>query len=105
MKINSIGISAYQQAIKQNAVSRQPQEIERADRARQPEQVSIPGQGGRVNSRVSVKLKGNRFLELLSSEEQQALGTLFKKFGDKSMAEIVDFSGQNNLGNFIDVKL
>jgi hypothetical protein len=106
MKINSIGIEAYRHmAGKQQVNNRSEVDIKRQDV--KSEQIQIPVQTDKVGSDLSVKLKPGTFVDMLSSEEKQAVNILFKKYADaaESVLSKDGATVNNQLGRHVDVKL
>lgn len=108
MKINSIGVDAYRQAMVRPQADNRPvtgndNQANRADRIR------IPGQEERVGSKLSVRLKPGAFMDALSDEEKQAIELLFEKFSAvkfKAGAYSRELGDDDtDLGNHVDVKL
>jgi hypothetical protein len=108
MKVNSIGVDAYRQAAVRphtdnRSAAGSSNQAERADRIR------IPGQGEKVGSELSVRLKPGAFMDVLSAEEKQAIELLFEKFSAARFRagayskEVGD--EETELGNHVDVKL
>ena len=105
MKINPIGVETYRQAmgkpqVENKAVAENKTRINET-------RVKIPGQVEKTGSKLAVKLHPGSFVDMLSTEEKQALELLFAKYNNVKQG---DYSpggdtGQAHLGNLVDVKL
>jgi hypothetical protein len=107
MKINSIGINAYRQAMeKPNTES---QMLDKSSKSTATSKVEIPGQAKKIGSNLAVKLKPGTFVDMLSTEEKEALTLLFEKFKESGALDGTyrreGESGKAHIGNFVDVKL
>ena len=108
MKVNPLGIQAYQQM---NRSDRSSSEAA-AQRASLPtdQNVVIEPQSGVSKSAVAVKAPSGSYARFLSAEERQALDLLFTKFSDTSRfgsayaAESSETAGEQ-LGRLVDVKV
>jgi len=105
MKVNPLGVNAYQQMTGQSRVTRRPDMAENKTAAVQTGKISIPGQGENSGSKLSVKLSGGNFMEMLAPEERQALELLFNKYESGQLAGGTRQGQSSSLGNFVDVKL
>lgn len=105
MKINSIGINAYQEMTGRAQANKKPVETNNAEQVKKTEKIQIPGRVDKVGSELSVKLDGEDYAEMLSPEEKQALELLFEKYGDKRGITNSSTANRPGLGTFVDVKL
>lgn len=105
MKINTIGINAYQEMTGRAQASKRPVEANKSELVQKTGKIQIPGRVDRVGSDLSVKLEGEDYAELLSPEEKQALELLFEKYGDKKGITNSGATDRPGLGTFVDVKL
>ena len=105
MKINSIGINAYQEMTGRAQASKKPVETIKNEQIQKPGKVQIPSRTDRVGSDLSIKLDGEDYAEMLSPEEKQALELLFEKYGDKRGITNSSSTNRPGLGTFVDVKL
>ena len=111
MKINPIGINAYQQMTGQE-VARKQIDGDTSDSAPvDKEKVAIPPQADAHSSRLAVKISRGNYAEYLSDEERQALEMLFSRFSDRSrfgpgyVRDIAPTEDDAYLGNKVDVKV
>lgn len=105
MKINSIGINAYQEMTGRAQANRKPVETNKSEQVQKTEKIQIPGRVDRVGSDLSVKLEGEDYAKMLSPEEKQALELLFEKYGARRGNENSNATNRPELGTFVDVKL
>ncbi len=105
MKINSIGINAYQEMTGRAQANKKPVEANQSAQIQKTEKIHIPGRVDKVGSDLSVKLAGEEYAEMLSPEEKQALELLFEKYGDKRGIISSETTNRPGLGTFVDVKL
>jgi hypothetical protein len=104
MKVNSIGINAYRQAmdkppVTDQKVSDQQKNVGKTDK------VKVPVQANRAGSKLAVKLKSGTFTDMLSAEEKQALEMVFDRFREMAAYSRDGAPDKNIVGNFVDVKL
>ncbi len=107
MKINTIGINAYQNLNHQSKT---------ADR-KEPDATSLPNPANPAEiseaqgSRLAIKAPSGSYADLLSVEEKQALEVLFSRFRDNNrfgttgQAENDANARENVLGRIIDIKV
>ncbi|MDD3731679.1 MAG: hypothetical protein PHU88_04815 [candidate division Zixibacteria bacterium] len=107
MKINTIGINAYQNLNHQSKT---------ADR-KEPDAASLPTPANLAkateaqSSRLAIKAPSGSYADLLSIEEKQALEVLFSRFRDNNrfaavgQAESDTGARENVLGRIIDIKV
>jgi hypothetical protein len=106
MKINSIGINVYRQAI-----AAQPQDnkssVKLASRADDNARVLLPGQDVKAPSRLAVKLPRGVFADLLTPEESEAIKMVFQKYDLSSDRPSTTDPARrdSHLGNNVDVRL
>ena len=101
MKVNSIGINAYQKLAEQPAQNRKP--VSADEKATEKTgKINIPVQTNQIGSRLGVKLQGNEFMNMLSDEEKRAFELVFEKFNGNNGSKS---AGREGLGRFVDVKL
>ena len=105
MKINSIGINAYQEMTGKAQANKKPVELNKSEQVQKTGKIQIPSRVDRVGSDLSVKLEGENYAEMLSPEEKQALELLFEKYGDKRGIANSSTTNRPGLGTFVDVKL
>ena len=105
MKINSIGINAYQEMTGRVQSGKKPAVIDKTEEKVKAGKIQIPGRINKVGSDISVKLGGSEYASMLSPEEKQALELLFEKFGDNKGMNITESTSRPGLGRFVDVKL
>ena len=105
MKINTIGINAYQEMTGRAQASKRPVEANKSEQVQKTGKIQIPGRVDRVGSDLSIKLKGEEYADMLSPEEKQALELLFEKYGDKRGITSSGMTDRPGLGTFVDVKL
>ena len=105
MKINPVGVETYRQAmgkpqVNNNAVAENKARVNDT-------RLKIPGQAEKIGSKLSVKLKPGTFIDMLSTEEKQALELLFAKYNNIKQGDYRPDgeTGQAHLGNLVDVKL
>ena len=108
MKINALGIQAYQQLQGQKRTPLQ-QDPEAEKSARSEERMSIPAQPGNESSTIAVKPAQGSYAQFLSPEERQALDLLFGRYqGSNSATSGSDASQQPEqarVGAVIDIKV
>jgi len=105
MKINPIGINAYQEMANRTQASRKPVAVNHTEPTQKPGKINIPGRVDKAGSDISVRLEGQDYAEMLSPEEKQALELLFEKYGDKRGKSGSASVNPSGLGTFVDVKL
>jgi hypothetical protein len=105
MKINPIGINAYQEMTGHAQASRKPAVANQAELIQKPGKINIPGRIDKTGSDISIRLSGQDYAEMLSPEEKQALELLFEKYGDKRGMPNSGTINPSGLGTFVDVKL
>ena len=105
MKINSIGINAYQQMTGRTQASKRPAPQEKTEQTQIIGKIQIPTRPDRVGSDISVRLDGENYAEMLTPEEKQALELLFEKYGNQQVSAGGVKSEQAGLGQFVDVRL
>ena len=105
MKINSIGINAYQEMAGKAQANKKPVETTVTNQVQKADKIKIPGRTDRIGSDLSIKLEGEEYADLLSPEEKQALELLFEKYGGKRGSLNSNANNQQLLGTFVDVKL
>lgn len=105
MKINSIGINAYQEMANRAQASKKPVAPIKSEQVQKTGKIQIPVRTNRTGSDLSVKLNGEDYAEMLSPEEKQALELLFEKYGGKRGITNSGAANRPGLGNFVDVKL
>jgi len=107
MKINSIGIESYRQAMGKPQVENRPADNKKE--ASKVANVGIPAQSEKVGSKLAVRLQPGTFVDMLSAEEKQAVELFFEKFNSiKSKDAVYARDGESNsshLGKHVDVKL
>ncbi|MEW5796535.1 MAG: hypothetical protein AB1772_09245 [Candidatus Zixiibacteriota bacterium] len=108
MKVNPLGIQAYQN------LNRQERQSLKTDSARAGEALDRPvviePQSAITKSTLAIKAPSGSYAKFLSAEERQALDLLFARFGDTGRfgaayaadAETADAAG---LGRIVDVKV
>jgi hypothetical protein len=108
MKVNPLGIQAYQQMNRSDRTSSEAS----ASRASLPteQNVVIEPQSGVSKSAVAVKAPAGSYAKFLSAEERQALDLLFTKFSDTSRfgsayAAETSEAATEQLGRLVDVKV
>lgn len=105
MKINSIGINAYQEMAGRSQANKKPVETNITNQIQKTEKIQIPSRINRLGSDLSIKLEGEEYADMLSPEEKQALELLFEKYGDKRGITNSNAANRPGLGTFVDVKL
>ena len=80
MKINPVGIQAYQQLTRQQRPD--SQQVKQQDEAAANQQVTIAPQTEREESPLAVRPTSGSYADHLSSEERAALDLLFERFKD-----------------------
>jgi len=105
MKINSIGINAYQEMTGRTQVSKRPVEMNTGEQIKKSVKIRIPGRADKVGSDISVKLRGENYADMLKKKKKQALELLFEKYGDKRGIIDSGTADRPGLGTFVDVKL
>jgi hypothetical protein len=109
MKVNPLGIQAYQHLTRQEKPA-----TERPDNATRgigEEKIVIEPQSPLTKSALAVKMPEGNYSKFLSGEERQALDLLFARFSDSgrfgaAYAAKTEASGQvANLGRMVDVKV
>jgi len=105
MKINPVGVETYRQAMGKPQVEYKPMPGNKT--GINNAKVRIPGQTDDTGSKLSVKLKPGTFVDMLSSEEKQALELLFAKYSGIKQGDYCRNGGtdESHLGNIVDVKL
>ena len=71
MKINSIGIDTYRQAMEKPQTENRLN-AEKDSKAAEASKVHIPSQTEKIGSKLGVKLKPGTFIDMLSQEEKEA---------------------------------
>jgi len=108
MKINPIGIDSYQQMMGKRQAENRPA-VDDRKQVEKSSAVSIPGQGEKVGSELSVRLKPGTFVDMLSTDEKQAMEMFFDKYKGVAPSEGIyssDGKTENaHLGKQVDVKL
>jgi len=105
MKINSVGINAYQEMMGKANANKKPVETTKTEQIQKTEKIKIPGRTDKIGSDLSIKLAGQEYAEMLSPEEKQALELLFEKYGDKKGILDSNTTNRPGLGTYVDVKL
>lgn len=105
MKINSIGINAYQQMTGRAQASQKPVPQEKTEQAQIIGKIQIPSRTDKVGSDISIKLDGKDYADMLTPEEKQALELLFEKYGAQKTGTAAVQTEQSGLGRFVDVRL
>jgi hypothetical protein len=109
MKVNPLGIQAYQHLARQEKPT-----AERSDntiKGAGEEKVVIEPQPSVSKSALAVKVPSGNYTKFLSPEERQALDLLFARFGDRSRFGPALDSGTDtsqtgsSLGRVVDVKV
>jgi hypothetical protein len=105
MKINPVGVETYRQAMGKPQVENKPMPENKT--GINEAKVKIPGQTDNAGSKLSVKLKPGAFVDMLSTEEKQALELLFAKYSSIKHGDYSRTGGTDEtcLGNLVDVKL
>ncbi|MBD3332004.1 hypothetical protein GF356_04065, partial [candidate division GN15 bacterium] len=80
MKINPVGIQAYQQLNRQQRPD--AQQVNQQDQSAVNQQVTIAPQTEQEESQLAVKAATGSYADHLSSEERAALDLLFERFKD-----------------------
>jgi hypothetical protein len=107
MKINPLGVQAYQQVAQERQA---PASSARTARTAE-QQVTIEPQAPATRSALAVKAPSGSYARFLSAEERQALDLLFAKFSDTSRfgagyaARTDDAESTAALGRLVDVKV
>ena len=108
MKVNPLGIQAYQQV---NRSDRQPSNATLRTSQTADQSVVIEPQSTASKSALSVKAPSGSYSKFLSTEERQALDLLFTKFSDATRfgsayaADSDEVAGTEQLGRLVDVKV
>jgi len=107
MKINPLGIQAYQQVVQERQApttgARTPRTAEK--------QVVIEPQGAATRSSLAIKAPTGSYAKFLSAEERQALDMLFARFNDTSRFGTAYAKGTeetesgSTLGRVVDVRV
>jgi hypothetical protein len=106
MKINPLGIQAYQQVVQE----RQAPTGARTSQAAE-QKVVIEPQGPATRSSLAVKAPSGSYAKFLSAEERQALDMLFARFNDTSRFGAAYTKGTDDsesgatLGRIVDVRV
>ncbi len=109
MKVNPVGIQAYQNLTRQDkpAAERPDSAIARGGE----EKVVIEPQPSVIKSALAVKAPSGDYSKFLAPEERQALDLLFSRFSDSSRfgtgysAEVDGTDSKGGLGRMVDVKV
>ncbi len=109
MKVNPLGVQAYQQLMRHErpTADRSEPSIKGAGE----EKVVIEPQPSVTKSAIAVKAPTGNYSKFLSVEERQALDLLFARFSDSSRfgpafaAETESSDAGSNLGRVVDVKV
>ena len=108
MKINAIGINSYRQAMEKPQVEKRPAP-ENQPNVKKSDSVSITDRADRVGSKLGVRLEPGTFVDMLSTEEKQALENVFEKYGRPGMLTGTYAKGGQSetvkTGAHLDVKL
>jgi len=108
MKVNSIGIDSYRQTTGKTQVENRAA-TENRKQTEQATRIQIPGQGQKIGSDLSIRLRPGTFIDMLSDEERRAFELIFQKFNGLSAGDGVyarrDATNESHLGNYLDVKL
>jgi hypothetical protein len=80
MKVNPIGIQAYEQLTQREQAPPAPAETQVKSTPEKP--VQITPQAEAASSKLAVKAPAGSYADLLSPEEKQALDLLFSRFRD-----------------------
>jgi hypothetical protein len=108
MKINPIGIQAYQQLTRQQRAD-SPQ-VEKQDKSVANRQVTIAPQGQQDESQLAVRPANGSYADSLSAEERAALDLLFERFKDSERfgpgysRQAGQSQGEARIGTRIDIK-
>ena len=108
MKVNPIGIQAYEQLIQREQAPAAPAETQVKSTPEKPVQISPQAEA--ASSRLAVKAPAGSYADSLSSEEKQALDLLFSRF--RESGRFGAGYGRDNaaagetvtVGNLLDVK-
>ena len=109
MKINPLGVQAYQQLARRDQTETVPKDSKADELSNQ--KLAIAPQAQADGSRISVSAARGSFAEHLSPEEQQALEILFarfsqtERFGPSYRKESAATDESNNVGGILDVKV
>jgi hypothetical protein len=105
MKVNSIGVDTYRQAMNRPSTENRPAAQNRTA-VKTETKVQIPGHLDKIGSELSVKLKPGTFADMLSLEEKRALEILFARLGRVNDAACQKGGADHRpVGNFVDVTL
>jgi hypothetical protein len=108
MKVNSLGIQAYQQVNRSDRQTSNATNLRTGSTADQS--VVIEPQSTVSKSALAVKAPSGSYAKFLSTEERQALDLLFTKYSDATRfgsayaADAQETSGET-LGRLVDVKV
>ncbi len=109
MKVNPVGIQAYEQLVQRD---KQTNLIEDAKvQKQQVSKVSIEPQSELTKSKLTVKAPSGSYAEYLTPQEKQALDLLFGKFRENGKFGVGYSKDSNNnadtthLGSIVDVKV
>ena len=108
MKVNPIGIQAYEQLTQREQAPTAPAEKQVQSTPEKP--VSISPQAEAASSKLAVKAPAGSYADFLSPEEKQALDLLFSRFKDSGRfgagyARDNGTAGETAaVGNLLDVK-
>ncbi|MEW5924237.1 MAG: hypothetical protein AB1746_09635 [Candidatus Zixiibacteriota bacterium] len=105
MKINPIGIDSYRQAMEKPQVEKRS-ETDTSNQAVSTDRVNITDRADRVNSKLGVRLQPGTFVDMLSSEEKQAVELAFEKYAGAGRTYARDGANDTaRTGSLVDVKL
>lgn len=109
MKVNPLGVQAYQHLARQEKPT--ADRSENAITGSGVEKVVIEPQPSVTKSALAVKIPKGNYSKFLSPEERQALDLLFARFSDSSrfgsayVAETENSDQSANLGRVVDVRV
>lgn len=109
MKVNPLGIQAYQHLTRQDKPAADP--LAGAIKGAEAEKVVIKPQSPVSKSALAVKVPEGNYSKFLSVEERQALDLLFSRFSDSARfgtayaAETEPGNQAASLGRVVDVKV
>lgn len=105
MKINPIGIDSYRQAMEKPQVERRSQ-VDTENQAVSTDHINITDRADRVSSKLAVRLQPGTFVDMLSSEEKQAVELAFDKYASAGRTYAKDGANETaRTGSLVDVKL
>ena len=109
MKVNPLGVQAYQALSRQDKPAADP--LDSAIKGAGAEKVVIKPQSPVTKSALAVKVPEGNYSKFLSVEERQALDLLFARFSDSARfgtayaAETEPANQATSLGRVVDVKV